>query len=790
MTSFRPRPIALCLLALTLSAASSIAQASPNDPVVGRADSGTIFRFSIPAGPLAAALRAFEAVTGVTVSVPASLQATVQGLHSPGITGAYELEQALERLLEGTGLSHRLAAANTYAIDVRPVAENVEVRASLPDAASTSLTATKTLTPLRDVPQSVTVITQAMIADQRMQSIADVVRYVPGVGIGQGEGNRDTPILRGNSTTADFFVDGVRDDVQYFRDLYNVERVEAVKGPNAMIFGRGGVGGVINRAIRQADWNTANEVMLQAGSHTNRRLSVDLGRPVTQTFAARLTGMYEDSDSYRNGVGIGRYGFNPTFTYLAGGATTLRVGYERFQDDRTADRGIPSFGNRPVETDAATFFGDPRMSNSMVTVNALNAAVDHRLTRSVVVRNRTRYADYDKFYQNVFPGSAVSADGSTLSLSAYNNDTQRQNFFNQTDLNITASTGSIKHIVLAGAEFGHQATDNLRNTGYFTSLGPNVTAYTVPVSAPTVSVPVMFRQAATDADNHGIATMAAVYAQDQLEFSRYLQAVVGLRFDRFDVDFHNNRTQSDFASTDHLLSPRAGVIVKPVEPLSIYTSYTLTYLPRAGEQLSSLSLTNQSLDPERFTNYEVGAKWDLQPGLSFTTAIYRLDRTNVVVPDPTDASLSILVDGARTKGVEIGLSGRLSPAWTAVGGYAYQDGRITNTLSASAKSGATLAGVPAHTFSLWNRYDVSRRLGAGVGIIHNAAMFTSTDNTVMLPAFTRVDGAVFVTLTRALATQVNLENIFDAGYYAFSHNNNNITPGSPRAFRVSLTTRF
>jgi catecholate siderophore receptor len=132
--------------------------------------------------------------------------------------------------------------------------------------------------------------------------------------------------------------------------------------------------------------------------------------------------------------------------------------------------------------------------------------------------------------------------------------------------------------------------------------------------------------------------MAAVYAQDQLELSRYLQAVVGLRFDRFDVDFHNNRTLADFASTDNLLSPRAGIIVKPVEPVSIYTSYTLTYLPRAGEQLSSLSLTNQSLDPERFTNYEVGAS-DLQPGLSFTTAIYRLDRTNVVVPDrPTRAA--------------------------------------------------------------------------------------------------------------------------------------------------------
>jgi catecholate siderophore receptor len=778
--------LVLCLSLSFYVGAPLTAAPADADPAGGE----TIIRFNIPAGPLDAALAAFEAVAGVTIAVSPSLASTVQALQSPGVAGAYEIEPALEQLLAGTGLAYRRSAANTYAIDVRPVSENVEVRATMPDAASTSLTAMKTLTPLRDVPQSVTVITQSMIADQRMQSMADVVRYVPGVGIGQGEGNRDTPILRGNSTTADFFVDGVRDDVQYFRDLYNVERVEAVKGPNAMIFGRGGVGGVINRATRQADWNNANEVMLQAGSNANRRLSIDLDRPVTQTFAARITGMYEDSETYRHGVGVGRYGFNPTVAYLAGDATTLRFGYERFHDDRTADRGIPSFGDRPVDTDAATFFGDPGTSNSVVSVNALNAAIDHRLTRGALLRNRTRYADYDKFYQNVYPGSAVSADGSTLSLSAYNNDTQRQNFFNQTDLNITASTGAIKHVLLAGAEFGHQVTDNLRNTGYFTSLGPNVTSYAVPVSAPTVSVPVSYRQGATDADNHGIATMAAVYAQDQVELSRYLQAVVGLRFDRFDVDFHNNRTQSDFTSTDNLLSPRAGIIVKPVEAVSLYTSYTLTYLPRAGEQLSSLSLTNQSLDPERFTNYEVGAKWNLKPGLSFTSAVYRLDRTNVVVPDPTDASRSILVDGARTKGVEVGLSGRLSPVWTASGGYAYQDGRITNTLSATAKDGAKLAGVPTHTLSLWNRWDVSRRWGAGFGIIHNADMFTSTDNTVMLPAFTRLDAALFVNLTRAVAAQVNMENMLDAGYYAFSHNNNNITPGSPRALRVALTTRF
>jgi catecholate siderophore receptor len=788
--SRRTRLLPACGLVLLALTSVTRADAASGGPSKDRADAQTAFRFDIPSGSLDGVLAAFERTTSISVTVPASLRGTVQTLHSPGVSGTYTAERALERLLAGTGLTHHLAGTNTYALEVRHVSENVEVRASVSDIAAGSLTATKTLTPLRDVPQSVTVVTRAMIEDQAMQSMADVVRYVPGVGMGQGEGNRDTPILRGNSTTADFFVDGVRDDVQYFRDLYNVDRVEALKGPNAMIFGRGGAGGVINRATRYADWNTAHEITLQGGSDAHRRASFDLDRPLGRSVAARLTGMYENSESYRSGVGIERYGFNPTFAYSLRHSTTLRVGYERFHDERTADRGIPSRGDRPVETDRSTFFGDPDRSAASVTVNALTAVVDHKFAGNAMLRNRTRFADYDKFYQNVYPGSAVSADGTMASLSAYNNATGRQNFFNQTDVNLTAFTGRFKHVLLAGAEFGRQDTDNRRETGYFTAIGPNVTSFAVPVSAPTVSVPMSFRQSATDADNHGVATVAALYGQDQVQLSRYVQAVVGLRFDRFDVDFHNNRTSADFSSTDNLISPRVGLIFKPVEPVSIYTSYSLTYVPRAGEQLSSLSLTNQSLDPEKFTNYEVGAKWDPRPALSVTAAVYRLNRTNVVVPDPNDASRSILVDGQRTNGFELGLTGRITRAWSAAGGYAYQDGQITSTLSASARAGAKLAQVPAHTFSLWNRYDVTERWGLGVGIIHNGDMFTSTDNTVLLPSFTRVDGALFVNLTRALAAQVNIENLLDEKYYAFANGNNNITPGSPRAFRVTLITRF
>jgi catecholate siderophore receptor len=647
-------------------------------------------------------------------------------------------------------------------------------------------TATKTDTPLRDVPQSISVVTEALIKDVSMQNMADVVRYVPGVGMAQGEGNRDTPILRGNASTADFFVDGVRDDVEYFRDLYNVERVEALKGPNAMIFGRAGAGGVINRVTRQAQWEAVREVSLQAGSWDNRRSTFDLGNGLNDKVAVRVTGLYEDSESYRDGFELERYGVNPTMALRVGENSLLRLGYEYFTYDRVADRGVPSFGDRPVDTGASTFFGDPTRSPTDATVNIATAVFDHEFAGGVSLRNRTLYGDYDKFYQNVFPG-AVSDDGTMVTISAYNNAQQRENLFNQTDLLFELTTGSVKHQLLTGIEFGRQETDNFRSTGFFNDIDTSVMA---PVSDPTISVPVTFRQSETDADNRAEARVAAVYLQDQMELSEHFQAVLGLRYDQFKVDFRDNRTGVELDSDDDLASPRAGLIYKPIAPLSLYASYSMTYLPRSGAQMSSLSASNEALDPEEYENYEVGAKWDLRPNLALTAAVYRLDRTNVAIPDPLDPALSILVDGQETSGIELGLAGQVTEAWSVFGGYAYQDGELTATASSTAVDGAMLAQLPEHKISLWNRYQLTPAWGLGLGLMYQSEMFTSTDNTVTLPSFTRVDAAVFYALNNRIRAQLNVENLLDEDYFASAHNNNNITPGSPLAVRMGVTVAF
>lgn len=676
-----------------------------------------------------------------------------------------------------------------FTLQIAGVHEHVIVDAAIGYQVPAVTSATKTATPLRDVPQAISVVSSALIADQRMASMADVTRYMPGVGFGQGEGNRDTPIIRGNSTTSDFFVDGVRDDVQYFRDVYNVDRVEALKGPNAMIFGRGGVGGVINRVTRQADWGQPREASLQFGSFDNKRFTADLGRGVNETVALRGSALYENSGSYRDGVALERYGLNPTAAFRIGPNTLIRASYEHFHDERTADRGISSFNGAPVETAPGIFFGDPGRSRTHATVNLLSSLFEHRFGARITLRNRLSHGDYDKFYQNVYPG-AVNAAGTTVAISAYNNATARQNLFNQTDLIVSAQTGRFRHTLLLGTEFGRQETVNFRQTGFFPTLGANVTSYSAPLTSPTISVPVDFRQNATDADNHGVATLGAAYAQDQLALSRHVEIVIGLRFDRFRNDFTNNRTAAEFASDDGLLSPRLGLIYKPAGLLSLYGSYTLTHLPRAGEQLSSLSLTNQALDPEEFRNYEVGAKWDVVPLFSLTAAFYRLDRGNVAVPDPNDASKSLLVDAQRTKGLELGLNGNVTRAWSVAGGYAYQDGQITRSISASALAGASLAQLPKHSLSLWNKYDVTQRFAAGLGLLYRSDVFTSTDNLVRLPGWTRIDTALFYNLTATLRAQINVENLFDERYYVNAHSNTNITPGAPRGVRFALTTRF
>lgn len=400
----------------------------------------------------------------------------------------------------------------------------------------------------------------------------------------------------------------------------------------------------------------------------------------------------------------------------------------------------------------------------------------------MLLRGNLRFASYDKFYQNVYPGSEVDTSGS-VKLAAYNNDTFRRNLFSQTEATVRLPYGPMPQTLLVGLELGHQATDNVRQTGYFSGTS---TSLTVPVTAPTVTTPVEFRPSSSDANNHVLANIVSVYAQDQLWLTSRLQATLGVRFERFDLSFRNHRVPQDLERADNLVSPRAGLVFKPSEPVSLYSSYSVSHLPGAGDQFSSLTPSTKTLEPERFTNREIGAKCDVTPSLSVTGAAYLLMRTNSAAPSAIDPGVYVQTGEQRTVGYELSLRGRVANAWDVLGSFANQRATIVSATTA-APAGATVPLVPRHTLSLWNRLQARPSLGFGVGALYQGDMYAAIDNMVTIPAFWRFDGAVYVDVTRHLTLQANIENLFDRAYYATSHGNNSIMPGAPRTVRVSLT---
>jgi len=669
--------------------------------------------------------------------------------------------------------------------------------------AKRSSTATKTDTLLIDVPQSVSVVTQEQMSDQSVQSMSDAVRYVPGVTSSQGEGNRDALNFRGSGvTTGDFYLDGIRDDIQTYRDFYNTDRIEVLKGPNGMVFGRGAAGGAINRVSKEAGWDPVREIKVSYGAYNQKRSSIDIGNGINDVAAFRLNAVFEESDSYRSGVNLKRYGINPTFTITPSDNTKITIGAEYFKDQHIGDRGIPSIGtigsdlnNRPYRLqDYQTFYGNAALSPNETETKALNVMVEHAFNDHLSIRNRIRYVSYDKFYQNVYANSKVTND--TFSVGAYRDTTNRQNLINQTDLIYKVTTGVLEHQLLVGMEIGSQKTSNLRlRDADGTLSGYENIANGVSALNPTYTQPINLnkpsRNQTSDID------IFAVYVQDQIKISDQWQAIVGIRHDHFKthyVDIFNNKT---IDISDSLLSPRAGLIFKPVENLGIYGSYSLSYVPRAGDQLIGLTATTSSLQPEKFINKELGAKYDITPNLSLTASVYNLERKNVAIKDPAPgSSLNIVVDGQVTKGAELGIAGKITDRWSVFGGYSYQDGELTKSMKIGTSTylaGTTLGQTPSHTFSLWNRYDFNESWGAAIGVVSRSQMYALTPTTAastVLPGYARLDAAVFWKPTSKIQMQLNIENLTDKDYVASAHTNNNITPGAPLTVRATLTYNF
>jgi catecholate siderophore receptor len=643
-----------------------------------------------------------------------------------------------------------------------------------------SRSATRTATPLHQLPQSLTALSAPLLADLAVHGMAKAVEYVPGVTMGQGEGHRDAPSIRGQSSTADFFVDGVRDDAQYLRDSYNVAQLDALKGSAAAVFGRGGGGGVINRVMKQADWQPLFVARAETGSWQQRRVTVDVNRPLHTRAAIRINALHERDASFRREVGVERNGINPTLSVLHGN-TMLQAGAEWFDDRRTVDRGQPSRNGGPALLDVRAFVGDPTQSRARMAATSAFARAEHAFGNGLTWRTHLRAFDYDKDYQNVFATSAVDSMG-RVTLGGYGDAVQRRSLFNQTDVTWSAAFGRVRHVLLAGTELSRQRTQQARRTAYFDNVS---TARMVPVATATVTAPVTFRPSATDASNDGETTVAAAFMQEQLHLGDHAQLLAGVRADRFAVDVTNRRTSTTFARTDRLFSPRAALLLTPTRALSLYGSWSVAHLPGSGDQFTSLTITTQALQPEQFRNREIGFKWQGARALDITGAYFQLERSNTVAPDPLDATRMVQTGRQRTQGAELGVQGSPVSGWDIMGGVAVQQARIVSRTS-SARAGATSPLVPHTTASLWNKVRVHAHAAAGVGVVHQGRRYAAIDNSVTLPSFTRLDAALFVDAPLGMRAQLNVENVLDRRYTATSHGNNNIMPGAPRTLRLSL----
>ena len=655
----------------------------------------------------------------------------------------------------------------------------------------------KTPTPILDVPQSLTILTESQLKEQAFQNFGDILRYTPGLAISQGEGHRDAIIIRGIQTTADFYVDGIRDDVQYYRPLYNAEQIEVLRGPNALLFGRGGGGGVINRVQKKAELEESF-TLLNASVDTFEAYSmaVDSNVVLSDDAAFRINAYYQGIDNHRDFFDGKSWAINPTLTYQFSDRTRASLSWEYVDDDRTVDRGVPSVAitgapNEPLEGFEETFFGSADENLTTLEAQLFRARIEHSFSDQLRGNVTLQYADYDKLYQNLYPNDAVSVTGGSfpaVELDGYLDTTERENLILQANLIGEFSTGSIDHTLLFGFEAGNQKTVNARADNVFAQNGDD--QLLIPFSDP-LAVPA-FSFSAPARDRESEVDFTSVYFQNQMALTNQVRLLLGLRYDSFDMDVLDIIEQNDgdaidgnFERKDSEVTPRYGFIYKPSENTSIYASYSETFLPRSGDQFLTLDLNSESTRPQFFENREVGLKWDLRSDLSLTFAVFNLERESYTSVDPQDAAKLIVIEGSEIDGWELQLAGRLTDYWAITAGYSDLDGKV-DRVDNGGNSGNRTRQTPESMFSVWNNFRINDKLSLGIGATYQDSFFVSEDNAVEVPAYTRVDAAAYYQLNDRMRLQLNIENMLNEEYFPDAHSNNNISTGEPRNARLSF----
>jgi len=660
----------------------------------------------------------------------------------------------------------------------------------------TTKTAAKIEAPLRDIPQTVNVIPQALIQDQGAQSLQDALRNVPGIGFSNGDGQRDQVNIRGFSAISDQFVDGIRDDALYFRDLSNVEEIEVLKGPAAVLYGRGSSGGIINRITKKPHSKAEGSLTATVGSYDFYRVEADVNQPLGDAAAFRIIGAKQDSNGFREEDFVKREFIAPSLSLNLSDATKLTLQLEHLDDKRLNDFGVPAINGRPVDVKRKTYYGSSNGEKDdyvQSRMTAGTAVLEHSFNNDVKIRNAFRAYDYDLDRNNTV---AVRVLPSTNTVTRRYSTVQRQEdgYFNQTDLTIKAKGLGLEHSLLFGVEIGRQVKDN--QNGNFANPG-NVNLYD----------PVLPRSQRTGftatADTSGISETKGFYAQDLITLSQNWKALVGARYDIFDQEAKNLLNNTKLSRVDKELSPRAGLVFQPNDFVSLYGSYTKSFQP--SQENFTLAANNAEIAPEETTNYEVGAKMDFLDGnLSTMISLFRLERTNIKSADPAAPTVLLPVGEQRTDGLELSVAGKLSDGWDVTAGYAYMDAEITDspstvtsvfgpaaTAQKFAIEGNRPSLTPRHSANVWLSHRFGNGFGLGGGAVFVGDQYASVSNEVKLPGYVRFDASAYYE-TKHYDVKLTLNNIFDKEYFISAHGGADLynTFGAPRSALLSLKLKY
>lgn len=642
---------------------------------------------------------------------------------------------------------------------------------------------------LRDIPQTVDVVPEEILRDQRALSIQDALKNVPGVGLSHGDGQRDQVTIRGFSAISDQFVDGFRDDALYFRDLSNVERIEVIKGPAAVLYGRGSSGGLINRVTRKPGENVS-ALTLTAGSWETKRGEFDFGQVFDDgKVALRLTGALERSGSFRQYQFLDREAIAPSLLLRPGPQTEILFQADYLRDKRITDFGIPAYQGRPVDVAPGTYYGaanarDADTSRSKVSSQAIS--IVHHFSDDLTLRNGFRRYNYDLDRRNTLTGAVLPvSDTRPRPLASLN----RSNFFrnedgwsNQLELTHSFATGGIRHTVLYGFEIGRQTKRQLlySRNGFAT----------VDLFAPVLPVVPVDLGGNPATDNEGRFRNEGLYAQDLIDFGSGIKALVGIRHDWFQQRTIQHLALPNLERKDSEWSPRAGLVFQPDATQSYYASWSRSFQP-SGEGFA-LAVNNAGIEPERTSNKEVGAKYTFLGGrLNTTVSLFELERTGIKSAVPGTATL-IPIGTQRTRGVELSANLDLASGWRAVAGYSYLDARVIRSIAiddGQPVQGKRATITPRHSANLFVTKTFEDRYGLGLGGNYVGDRFANPGNTVTLPAYVTVDALAWVRLGNA-RLQVNAYNLFDRRYIVSGHGTspNLNLPGAPRT--VMGTVRF